>query len=224
MQIIQSLGEAMTWFERELQWDVAPAELRHLCGRIGELYAALISNGQMALDVNQRGYDVVGGDGDRISVKTTTMLTASGHVSFNAKTLDKVDRVIVLRINTEEMQIETLFDGSIDECRELMTPDRSAGRQNISLGKFVNATRQRTDIATVREVRIVNQLIRELETGTIELEIDGVLVSPVKPHLRKIANSLGINITNSNGNPHTTRQLGTILINALLDSLANDQS
>lgn len=37
MQIIQSLGEAMAWFERELQWGVPATELRHLCGRIGEL-------------------------------------------------------------------------------------------------------------------------------------------------------------------------------------------
>ena len=58
MQIIQSLGEAMSWFERELNWQVQPTELRHLCGRIGELYAALITNGQMALETNQNGYDV----------------------------------------------------------------------------------------------------------------------------------------------------------------------
>ena len=48
MQLIQSLGEAMTWFERELSWGVPPTALPHLCGRIGELYAALITNGQMA--------------------------------------------------------------------------------------------------------------------------------------------------------------------------------
>lgn len=30
MQIIQSLGEAMSWLERELSWDVPPTELRHL--------------------------------------------------------------------------------------------------------------------------------------------------------------------------------------------------
>ena len=39
MQLIQSLGEAMSWFERELNWGVPPTELRHLCGRIGKLYA-----------------------------------------------------------------------------------------------------------------------------------------------------------------------------------------
>lgn len=59
MQIIQSLGEAMSWFEREMAWGVPPTELRHLSGRLGELYAALITNGQMATAVvNQQGYDV----------------------------------------------------------------------------------------------------------------------------------------------------------------------
>ncbi|MGI9046597.1 MAG: DUF6998 domain-containing protein [Burkholderiales bacterium] len=95
----------MAWFERELQWGVPPTELRHLCGRIGELYAALITNGQMAVAVNQQGYDVVSAQGERISVKTTAMMGGSGHVAFNPKSLGQVDRVIVLRVNTEEMQV-----------------------------------------------------------------------------------------------------------------------
>ncbi len=37
VQIIQSLGEALPWFERELSWGVPAAELNHLTGRIGEL-------------------------------------------------------------------------------------------------------------------------------------------------------------------------------------------
>ncbi len=97
MQLIQSLGEAMSWFERELAWGVSPTELRHLCGRIGELYAAVISNGQMASDVNQKGYDVVASTGERISVKTTASMDNAGHVSFNVNTLSHVDRVITLR-------------------------------------------------------------------------------------------------------------------------------
>ena len=100
MQIIRSLGEAMAWFERELQWGVPATELRHLSGRIGELYAALITNGQMANEVNQQGYDVVSSDGDRISVKTTAVIGSSGHIAFNPNTLDKVDRIVILRINT----------------------------------------------------------------------------------------------------------------------------
>jgi hypothetical protein len=38
VQIIQSLAEALSWFEKELGWGVAPGELNHLTGRIGELY------------------------------------------------------------------------------------------------------------------------------------------------------------------------------------------
>jgi hypothetical protein len=102
MQLIQSLGEAMAWFERELQWGVPATELRHLCGRIGELYAAVITNGQMAAAVNQQGYDVVSSQGERISVKTTAMMNSTGHISFNPKSLADVDRVIVLRVNAEE--------------------------------------------------------------------------------------------------------------------------
>jgi hypothetical protein len=105
IQIIRSLGEAMSWFERELEWGVPATELRHLTGRIGELYAALITNGQMVPEVNQRGYDVVSENGERVSVKTTAVIGTSGHIAFNPNTLNVVDRVIVLRINTEEMQI-----------------------------------------------------------------------------------------------------------------------
>ena len=35
------------------------AELRHLTGRIGELYVAMMTLGQLADSVNQRGYEIV---------------------------------------------------------------------------------------------------------------------------------------------------------------------
>ena len=62
MQIIQSLGEAMTWFERELTWGVPPTELRHLIGRIGELYAALITNGQLTIAATKSRVPLAGVD------------------------------------------------------------------------------------------------------------------------------------------------------------------
>ncbi len=37
VQIIQSLAEALSWFEKEIGWGVRPSELNHLTGRIGEL-------------------------------------------------------------------------------------------------------------------------------------------------------------------------------------------
>jgi len=215
MQIIQSLGEAMAWFERELQWGVQPTELRHLSGRIGELYSALITNGQMATEVNQQGYDVVSSSGERVSVKTTAMMGNSGHISFNPNTLDKVDRVIILRINTEEMQIETLLNDTIENSMGLMGKPSSSGKVAISLSKLLKPEKARVDIAAIKSVSVGNYKIKELENGTIEIEEGGNLVSPVRPVLQSIAQSLNINTLNGNGNPYNTRQLGSILIKSV---------
>lgn len=47
MQIVQSLGEAVAWFERGLPRRGPPTELRHLYRWVGELNSELISNGLM---------------------------------------------------------------------------------------------------------------------------------------------------------------------------------
>jgi len=221
MQLIQSLGEAMTWFERELQWGVRPTELRHLCGRIGELYAALITNGQMAIAVNQKGYDVVSAEGERISVKTTAIMNCSGHVSFNSNSLDLVDRIIVLRINTEDMEIETLLNAPVAEAKVRMVP-AGAGKLAISLTSLVKKSKPRSDIKTIKETSYKQYKLRELESGTIEVEKDGILISPTKPLLRKLALEVNIPIVNSNGNAMTTRQLGSLVIKSLDELRSSD--
>ena len=215
MQIIQSLGEAMTWFERELQWGVPGTELRHLSGRIGELYAALITDGQMATDVNQRGYDVVSSLGERVSVKTTAKMSGSGHIEFNPSTLDKVDRVIILRINTEEMQIETLLNETIDKATEMMGKPASNGKVSISLSKLLTQPKERSDIPVIRVASSTPYTVQELENGTIEVIENGEKISPAKPVLRKLAAQFNIGLLNSNGNQYNTRQLGNLLIKAI---------
>jgi hypothetical protein len=207
MQLIQSLGEAMAWFERELNWGVPPTELRHLCGRIGELYAALITNGQMATEVNQQGYDVVSGDGERISVKTTATMGSGGHIVFNPNSLEFVDRVIVLRINTEEMQIETLLNVPLAEAVGLMSADR-AGKKNLPLWRLVKKEKKpKAELKTLKEVSYEGYTIRELENGSIEVERTGSQVAPAKPVLRELARKLNVSLLNSNGNALNTRQL-----------------
>src|SRR5690606_4339139 len=111
IEIIKSLGRALEWMEKELSWGSPVAELRHLTGRIGELYVAMITQGQLADSVNQRGYDVISSEGQNISVKT---ITSSNHVAFNRNTIIEVDRIIIVRINTEDMQIEILEDFNKD--------------------------------------------------------------------------------------------------------------
>ena len=211
MQIIRSLGEAMAWFERELQWGVPATELRHLSGRIGELYAALITNGQMANEVNQQGYDVVSSDGDRISVKTTAVIGSSGHIVFNPNTLDKVDRIVILRINTEEMQIETLLNETTDQAKQLMSSTNSNGKVSISLSKLTSSPVKKQDIPAIKTVSVPPYEIRELENGAIEVEAEGVLCT-AKPVLRELAQKYNLSILNSNGNPYNTRQLGSLII------------
>jgi hypothetical protein len=214
MQIIQSLSEAMSWLEKELAWGVPVAELRHLNGRIGELYVALITNGQMATEVNQKGYDVISQDGERISVKTTTMDGGTGHISFNPKTLDTVDRVIILKINIEEMQIEILLNSSLGEAEVLMSKETAQGKLNIPLSKFVRKTRPKEDLITLNNAEYKGTIINELETGTIEVLIDGKSVSAM-PELKRIATELNVSILNGVGNPYNTRQLGSVILKAL---------
>lgn len=214
MQIIQSLGDAMSWFERELEWGVQPTELRHLVGRIGELYAALITNGQMAAETNQAGYDVVSALGEKVSVKTTAMMGSSGHISFNPNTLDLVDRVIILRVNSEEMQVEILLNESVADTQSLMSFPAS-GKATISLSKLTKSPKPRDEIPVAKEAQYKDYKLVELSNATIEVWQDGTSLSPVKPVLRKIAEQLGISILNGNGNQLNTRQLGSTIIKAI---------
>jgi hypothetical protein len=215
MQIIQSLGEAMNWLEREIGWGVDSAELRHLMGRIGELYVAMITNGQMAPNTNEKGYDVVTRIGQRISVKTTTMTNGSGSVSFNLNTLKYVDRIIILQFNATELEIEILLDALIDDAKALMTESEVNGKRSISLSKLMPKKKSHTTGTKVSEAAYKEYRIIELESGTIEVYTNNLLESKSKPVLTKIAQELNVSILNSNGNLHNTRTLGSHVIKTI---------
>lgn len=222
IQIIQSLGEAMNWLERELSWGVAIQEQRHLVGRIGELYAALMTGGQMAQETNQAGYDVVSSRDEKISVKTTTQEGSSGHLAFSANTLHHVDRVMVFFLNTEEMQIDTLLDCSKDEAMAMFSNDSVGGKLILPLGRLRGAARvpvrQLEDQKVKAEQSFGDLKIRELESGTILVVDAGGIIPVTKPVLRDIATKLGVALLGGNGVPLTTRQLGTRIIKELAES------
>jgi hypothetical protein len=216
MALIQSLGEAMSWLEREIAWGVPATELRHLCGRIGELFVAVITNGRMATEVNQKGYDVVSSTNERISVKTTaTTKGEARHVTFNVNTLDFVDRIIILRINTEEREIEILLDAPIKEATKLLTFNAKHSTAVIQLNPLICKPSKPRVAKTVSEVKYGDYTIRELENGSIEAEINGESVVPVRPVLRELAATLNIGLLNSNGNPYNTRQLGGLIMRSV---------
>lgn len=215
VQIIQSLAEALSWFEKEVAWGVAPAELNHLTGRIGELYAAMITRGQMALETKQRGYDVVSADNERISVKT---VTSSSHVSFNLATFDLVDRVMILRVNVDEetgISVEELFDEPADAAREKMRV--ADGRLVYTIGQ--GARREKRPVEDLRitaRAKWSDFEIVRYESGPIRILRDGV-VQPVvvKDVLRPLATELGVSLQTAKGEAKNTQSLGADVIRAI---------
>lgn len=76
-----------------------PTELRHLIGRIGEFICAIQTNGTLARQTNQHGFDVVS-DGRRISVKTTAQ--SSGFISINKNTFHDFDGFFVVQYVSDQ--------------------------------------------------------------------------------------------------------------------------
>lgn len=216
-QIIRALADALSWFEREIAWGVQPQELRALTGRIGELYAAMITRGQMALASNQRGYDVVSAEGERISVKT---ITTSNGIRFNPATFGEVDRVIVLRVNVdpeEGISIEELLDKSADDARALCResdgtfqyrPSRPQGKQSAGVAPLDLRITAKAAYGEHEVVRYENGAIRVLLAGE-QQDIN------VMGFLRPIAAHFGISTENEAGVRLTTQQLGAAVIRAL---------
>lgn len=219
-QIIRALADALSWFEREIAWGVQPQELRALTGRIGELYAAMITRGQMALASNQRGYDVVSAEGERISVKT---ITTSNGIRFNPGTFGEVDRVIILRVNVdpeEGISIEELLDKSASEARALC-------REGDGVFQFRPASHRprRGEGSVTADLRITSRAaygedeIVRYENGAVRILRGGVVQDiKVKGFLRPIAAKLGVPIESEAGYPFNTQQLGASVIRALNES------
>ena len=138
---------------------------------------------------------------------------STGHIAFNPNTLNSVDRIIILRINTDEMQIETLLNEEIKVAENLMRQmSGTSGKLAISLSKLISTEKPKSDISVLNSVQVSAYTVRELENGTIEILKDNELVFPAKPVLRELAMQLNISILNGAGNPMNTRQLGSLII------------
>jgi hypothetical protein len=212
-QIIQSLGEALSWFEKELEWGAPPQELRHLTGRIGELYVAMITNGSMASDVNQPGYDVISSSNERISVKT---ITTTKNIRFNPNTFERADRVIIVQLNVDDdtgVSIEILEDQPADVFKASMSGAGDAIR--YSRTRKQAPVRDDDDLDVRDHGTFDSILVEQLENQTIRASRSGVPLTPVKPYLRELAKSLNVSILNGSGNKKNTRQLGADILKAI---------
>lgn len=214
-QIIRSLADALHWFEKELAWGAPVGELRHLTGRIGELYAAMITRGQMALAVNQVGYDVVSTEGERISVKT---FTSSTRINFNMATLHNASRVMVLQIVIDENEpsISELLDCTVDELQPMLRT--LAGSTYLPVNRILSRSPKRRPPDDLKEVARAEWRayeISQLENGTIIVREDGKHLPVAKPALRAIAREIGVDPMTSTGTAKNTRRLGADIIAGL---------
>lgn len=115
--ILHAQYEAILAMELHLV-GASATELRHLIGRLGEFKCALAVNGTLAPSANQRGYDVIGPDGRKISVKTTAQ--RSGFVPISASTAGLADDLMV--IHYRDGVFETILHRPMSEvlahCRK----------------------------------------------------------------------------------------------------------
>lgn len=190
--------------------------MSHLTGRIGELYTAMVTRGQMALDINQHGYDVISAENERVSVKT---VTTSNHVSFNPNTFNHVDRVLVLRINISQddgVSIEELYDLPADKVKELAATGTNALRLSTTI-----SSREKRSLDELKVTDIENfgpYEVRRYENGTIKVNENGNELPMAKPVLREIAGSLGVDVFYGDGKKKNTRLLGSHILKALKTS------
>ena len=85
-------------------------------------------------------------------MKTTSRTSSQGHVSFNPNTLQFVDRVIILRFNAEEMELEILLDKTVEEAKTLMTAN-SNGKLSISMSIYINGIKMCVMIVRLQLLR-----------------------------------------------------------------------
>lgn len=193
---------------------VALGDLNHLTGRIGELYAAMITRGQMALATNQRGYDVVSGMNERISVKT---VSSSRSVNFNRNTFHFVDRVMVLRINNDSdsgISVEEVLDCAAADAQEFMQVN--GDKLIYKLSPTLRRVQPIERLSVVARAVFDGIEFRKFESGAIRIAKDGTIQQiVVKDFLRAIAPEVGVEISNAAGGDKNTQQLGAEVIRAI---------
>lgn len=121
-----------------IKWEINdlgcnPTEVRHLIGRLGEFHCAIVTDGSLAKETNQHGFDVISSEGRRISVKTTAQTV--GFVAFNKKTFLMVDEIMVLQYTTEGLV--QIYFGDVDTIRPFCRTWKETFELDISkLKKF----------------------------------------------------------------------------------------
>lgn len=192
---------------------ISPQELRAHTGVIGEAFVADYLGVKLTSTNNQRGYDLVDPDGLRVSVKTITTSTGIG---LNENTLDQVDRVIVVWIDTQEDQLGVLvvYDKSAED---FMTNCAAPYRGSLRLGRSAMTFPKQSRVEGKFEVGGVletyqdgNVLIRKHTSGSFTALVNGEPM-PARQYLITIRDAMSLPDKANN----TTRSLGAQVFSAL---------
>ncbi|MCA0849209.1 DUF6998 domain-containing protein [Salipiger thiooxidans] len=185
---------------------ISPQELRAHTGVIGEAFVADYLGVKLTSTNNERGYDLLDSDGLRVSVKS---ITTSTGVDFNEATIDLVDRVIVVWLDTAEDQlgVEVVFDASIEHVLQVAKPayrgKRRLMRNSMTFPERISSA-DRFDVGPV--VDTIQQgavLIRRHATGSFTALVEGV-PQPARQLLLAMRDEMGLPDKATN----TTRSLG----------------
>ncbi len=185
---------------------ISPQELRAHTGVLGEAFVADYLEVKLTPENNQRGFDLVDKDGLRVSVKT---ITTSTGIALKESTIELVDRVIVVWLDTleDELDVTVVYDKSTEDfradCAEVYRGSLRLGRGAMSfpnrtptVGKFdVGEV-----VASYKEGPIT---IRKHSSGSFTALENGQ-PTPARQHLMSMRDSLGLPDKTNN----TTRTLG----------------
>lgn len=95
-----------------------PTELRHLVGRCGEFFCAIITGGTLARETNQHGFDVIVRK-RKVSVKTTAQ-HESRFVAFNKNTYHLFDDVCIIQYKQDDFHV--LYYGDKESIKQIARP------------------------------------------------------------------------------------------------------
>lgn len=113
------------------EFGVKPTEVRHLIGRLGEFECALLVGGTLAHRANQHGFDVVAGDGRRVSVKATAQKT--GFIAISKKTLHYADDLMLLQY--ADARLSVVYYGCIRKAASAARIYEGVGKYELDISK-----------------------------------------------------------------------------------------
>ena len=147
---------------------------------------------------------MVSAEGEHISVKT---VTTSSHVALIKGTLGDVGPSDdpAHRDRRGEVSIVEVYDGARDD---LVSKCKDAGAKYEYAIKQPVAKRTLSQLKATDSAQFGDRTVRQLENGTIVVEIGGVVQRSRSPSSWEICAELGVGLLNGNGNKRNMRQLG----------------